>query len=298
MPWARKGRSNAEGGAFARYGAWLERNYRWAGALALVVMIVLALPIASLRLGFTDDSGKAEGNSARVAYDLLSDGFGPGTNGPFIVAVQTTEPGDNAAVQQLAASLSTDPGVAAAVPFPMEADGTVTAMQGRPHHRTAGRSDHAASGAAAHRGHPRRNGRRSADRRGRRHAGDHLGLHHRAQRCPTGVPRRGHRPRVPGAGPAVPVDPCALTGAITSLLSLAAAMGVTVAVFQWGWAAGSWASPGRARSCRSCRSWSSPSCSACPWTTRCSWSAGCRRSGCTPDNRRPCAAVWRPRAGS
>ena len=238
MPWARKGPvKHAEGGAFARYGAWLERNYRWAGALALVVMIVLALPIASLRLGFTDDSGKAEGNSARVAYDLLSDGFGPGTNGPFIVAVQTTEPGDNAAVQQLAASLSTDPGVAAAVPFPMEADGTVTAMQVVP---TTAPQDEATT---------------------------QLLERLRTEDIPAAT-ADGQLTAVVGGTQAITSDFTTvlndalpvflavviglgflalvllfrsilvpLTGAITSLLSLAAAMGVTVAVFQWGWAA-------------------------------------------------------------
>ena len=41
----------------------------------------------------------------RVAYDWLAEGFGPGLNGPFIVTAETAQPGDNAAVAQLAGAL-------------------------------------------------------------------------------------------------------------------------------------------------------------------------------------------------
>ncbi len=50
----------------------------------------------SLRLGFSDDSGAPEGSPARIAYDLTAEGFGPGVNGPFYIAVELPRPGDQA----------------------------------------------------------------------------------------------------------------------------------------------------------------------------------------------------------
>lgn len=237
MPWARKPKEhNPDGNAFARYGAWLERNFRWVGALALVVMLVIAAPIASLRLGFTDDSGKAPDASARLAYDQLSEGFGPGTNGPFIVAVQTSKPGDDAAVQQLAGAISADPGVAAAIPFPMTPGSDVTAMQVVP---TTGPQDQATTELL----------NRLRDDVIPAASADQLTAYVGGTQAITSDFTTVLQDALPlflavvmGLGflalvllfRSVLVP---LTGVVTSLLSLAAAMGVTVAVFQWGWLA-------------------------------------------------------------
>ena len=43
--------------AFARYGNWLQKRPWLTGGFALVVMLVIAFPMLSLRLGFSDDSG-------------------------------------------------------------------------------------------------------------------------------------------------------------------------------------------------------------------------------------------------
>ena len=55
------------------------------GALFLVV---LALPVFSLRLGFSDDGNFAKETTTRKAYDLLADGFGPGFNGPLVLVAK------------------------------------------------------------------------------------------------------------------------------------------------------------------------------------------------------------------
>ncbi len=87
--------------AFARYGNWLQGRPWLLGSMALIVMLVIAIPMLSLRLGFSDDSGTAPGTPPRIAYDLTAEGFGPGVNGPFYIAVQLPEAGDQAAVSQL-----------------------------------------------------------------------------------------------------------------------------------------------------------------------------------------------------
>ena len=85
------------------------------------LLVLLALPVLSLRLGFSDEGNFSEETPARRAYDLIADGFGPGFNGPLLVTLETSEPGDVAYVQQLAASLASDPGVdRVAPPFPSD----------------------------------------------------------------------------------------------------------------------------------------------------------------------------------
>ena len=60
----------------------------WASALvAALLLIPLAIPVTSMTLGQEDLSVSPPGTSERDAYDLMSDGFGPGYNGPLLVAV-------------------------------------------------------------------------------------------------------------------------------------------------------------------------------------------------------------------
>ncbi len=88
------------------------------GGGALVAMM---LPVFSLRLGFSDEGNFSEDTSARRAYDLVADGFGPGFNGPFVLAVESSGPADVPAIQALPAALSADPGVASvSPPFPSD----------------------------------------------------------------------------------------------------------------------------------------------------------------------------------
>ena len=62
----------------------------WPAAIAgALVLVVLALPVLGLRLGFPDEGNYAEDTTTRKAYDLLADGFGPGFNGPFVLVVET-----------------------------------------------------------------------------------------------------------------------------------------------------------------------------------------------------------------
>ena len=51
-------------------------------------MLALALPVLSLRLGFVDAGNDPAGTQSRQAYDLLAEGFGPGFNGPFLLAIE------------------------------------------------------------------------------------------------------------------------------------------------------------------------------------------------------------------
>jgi RND superfamily putative drug exporter len=69
--------------------SWGERLVRRPGVFAVLsvtVLLAVALPVRGLELGLTDYSSSPEETTVRQAYDLLTDGFGPGTNGPLLVA--------------------------------------------------------------------------------------------------------------------------------------------------------------------------------------------------------------------
>ncbi|MGZ6910567.1 MAG: MMPL family transporter [Acidimicrobiia bacterium] len=113
---------------------------RWAGAIqrrpwpafvgALLVLLVIAAPIVSMRLGFGDDGNAPRSETTRKAYDLLAEGFGPGFNGPLILAADTPGgPVDLTALDRLSKQLDTTPGVAFVTPPIPNQAGTAAIMQ-------------------------------------------------------------------------------------------------------------------------------------------------------------------------
>jgi RND superfamily putative drug exporter len=139
-----------EGGRWAQYARFLQKRPIIPAILSLGVVLLLAVPALSLRLGFPDDSGRPEGSSARTAYELTAEGFGPGANGPFFVAVQLPENGDVEGFAQIVGALEQTEGVASVTPstamLPLYgqvlADSTITAIQVEP---TTGPQDLATS---------------------------------------------------------------------------------------------------------------------------------------------------------
>jgi RND superfamily putative drug exporter len=83
------------------------------GGLALLV--ALAIPMLSRRLAFPDAGGNPTSDTTRRAYDLVADGFGPGFNGPLILAAEYPKGTDVAALDTLVSRLQHTPDVAAVV---------------------------------------------------------------------------------------------------------------------------------------------------------------------------------------
>jgi putative drug exporter of the RND superfamily len=83
---------------------------------ALVLLVTLAFPVTHLRLGNPDAGTDPKGTTTRVAYDMLSTGFGPGYNGPLTIAATLPHPSDIAVMQRLDQALKTAPGVASVGP--------------------------------------------------------------------------------------------------------------------------------------------------------------------------------------
>jgi RND superfamily putative drug exporter len=109
-----------------RWSRVMQRRPLVAGLAALVVLLVLAAPATDMRFGMPDAGNGPTELTSRRAYDQISAGFGPGANGPFLVAVDLAGADDEAAasdaVDRLAADLAATDGVAMVVP-PVPNDG-------------------------------------------------------------------------------------------------------------------------------------------------------------------------------
>jgi len=91
-----------------------------------ILLLALTAPVLDLRLGFPDASSLPETRTERRAYDLVADGFGPGINGPLLIAVDLAK--DRDVVEPLRAAVMADPGVLAVAPPEVNADTGVATM--------------------------------------------------------------------------------------------------------------------------------------------------------------------------
>jgi len=83
-------------------------------AAGLGVMLLLAIPMLDLRLGMSDAGTQPPSATQRKAYDLLSEGFGPGFNGPLVLVTDLSDAADpDAAITALSEAVAADPGVLA-----------------------------------------------------------------------------------------------------------------------------------------------------------------------------------------
>ncbi len=112
----------AERGFWYRWSRTVQRRPLLAALGALLCLLVLIVPFFSMRLAFTDAGNDPTSSTTRQAFDALATGFGPGFNGPLIVAASVPD-GQRAAVDQLQARVKATPGVAFATPARFSASG-------------------------------------------------------------------------------------------------------------------------------------------------------------------------------
>ncbi|QYG91909.1 MMPL family transporter [Iamia sp. SCSIO 61187] len=101
----------------------------WVVAIgATAVLLILAVPVLSLRLGFSDESNFADDTTTKKAYDLLVEGFGPGFSGPMLLVAELPEGADPAALEEITAAVDADPGVAFVSPAVPNGDAPTAAL--------------------------------------------------------------------------------------------------------------------------------------------------------------------------
>jgi RND superfamily putative drug exporter len=123
----------------ARWSRFIQRR-PWAAAIAgAAIVLALAAPVLGLRLGFPDEGNDQAGTMTRKAYDLASDGFGPGSNGPLLLVAETPRSAGPETLQRLAGDVRADHDVAFVAPAQRSRDGSAAVMAVIP--RSAPQSD-------------------------------------------------------------------------------------------------------------------------------------------------------------
>ncbi len=116
-----------EHSAFARWGRKVsDRPWPWAIA-SVAVLIILAIPLFSITLGQPDNGTNPTSESNRRAFDLISQGFGPGVNGPLVVVVdlpKQSSSDNQTLLNTMTKDVAATPGVASVGPPTVNQAGT------------------------------------------------------------------------------------------------------------------------------------------------------------------------------
>jgi len=95
-----------ENGFWHRWSRFVQRRAWVTGAVSVLVLALMAIPMFSMRLAFTDAGNDPPSLTTRQAYDLLAQGFGPGFNGPLVIAAAMNGPAERGTVDRLQAAVA------------------------------------------------------------------------------------------------------------------------------------------------------------------------------------------------
>jgi putative drug exporter of the RND superfamily len=104
-------RDSDESAAWARWTGWMQQRPAVFAIAATLLMLVIAIPFLSMRLGSADAGSDPTNTTSRKAYDLLAEGFGPGYNGPLQLVAQVSTPAQKVAFLRTVQAVSSTPGV-------------------------------------------------------------------------------------------------------------------------------------------------------------------------------------------
>jgi RND superfamily putative drug exporter len=121
--------ASARESIWARWGREVERHPWRYVAGATLVLLMLAAPLFSIRTGMPDDGTAPTSQTRRRAYDLLSEGFGPGFNGPLLLAVEIDDRTALPGLDELASEIRAMDGVAAVSPTQPNPTGDAAIIQ-------------------------------------------------------------------------------------------------------------------------------------------------------------------------
>jgi RND superfamily putative drug exporter len=121
-----------ESPAWSRWAGVLQRRPALFAAAAAVLLLVIAVPFLSIRLGSSDEGNDPSATTTRQAYDLLAEGFGPGSNGPLQLVAQVPDKQAEAGFERVLAAAKKTEDVVAVTPAVI-----IPGLNGRPPVATA-----------------------------------------------------------------------------------------------------------------------------------------------------------------
>jgi RND superfamily putative drug exporter len=114
---------------WARWARVVQRR-PWPAAVAgVLIMLVLAVPALSLRLGSSDAGNDSTSRTTRKAYDAIATGFGKGANGPLQIVAELPRGGDRTPLKTVSATLRSTPDVAAVSPARVAPNGRTAVIE-------------------------------------------------------------------------------------------------------------------------------------------------------------------------
>jgi putative drug exporter of the RND superfamily len=116
------------GSTWLRWSAFVQRRPWTIAVVATLVMLLIAAPALALRLGSSDASNDPASQTTHRAYELLAQGFGEGFNGPLLIVAKVPNPTHEAAVEKLRAAIAATPGVVAVAPAKLNPAGDVATI--------------------------------------------------------------------------------------------------------------------------------------------------------------------------
>ncbi|MEX0992805.1 MAG: MMPL family transporter [Solirubrobacterales bacterium] len=100
----------------ARWSHAVQRRPWTAAIAATAVLLALSAPALSMRLGFPDSGNDPPDTMTRQSYDLITEGFGPGVNGPLVIAAELPGPAAKSTIDTLVTRVRREEGVASVAP--------------------------------------------------------------------------------------------------------------------------------------------------------------------------------------
>ena len=99
---------------WARWTGWMQKRPAVFAAGATALLLILAIPFLSMRLGSADAGSDPANTTTRKAYDLLAKGFGPGYNGPLQLVAEVDSAQQKAAFLRVQQAVAKTPGIVGA----------------------------------------------------------------------------------------------------------------------------------------------------------------------------------------
>jgi RND superfamily putative drug exporter len=139
---AAAGGAPAAGGTWLRWSMFVERHPRRIAVVSAILMLAIAAPAIALRLGSSDAANDPSSQTTHKAYELLAQGFGPGFNGPLLVAAKlpagsgagasaaagAAAAAGNSGIDRLRTAIAAAPNVAAVAPAKLNPAGDVATL--------------------------------------------------------------------------------------------------------------------------------------------------------------------------
>jgi len=108
---------------WVRWAHWVAHHPWRSGIAATLVLLTLSIPVLDMRLGQADAGTDPTSTTHRRAYDLLAAGFGDGFNGPLLLTIDLGAGADPTVLDAIASAVGDEPGVQAVSPPELNAAG-------------------------------------------------------------------------------------------------------------------------------------------------------------------------------